>query len=286
MSCPSQTSGFNVPNYVRLKMNVILDDTEHDSNLIKSVASFFEKEDYLDVMFICKGGKKVKAHKLVLSAVSPFLKALFSEWNENQEIVLMVPDIDHNILKLVFVFMYEGTMKLSPSEFVEFKAILKMLKIKFPGAIVDERPVQAPPNRLPPLLKLNPLNKIHLERQTNVAGKKGGDTSVVNDSSSSEVNQPFSTMQDSLIPDRRPKDPDADPLDVPDFYFVPTSTAGAATSASITHATDALNSSGLLMNQEKEKGGSVRLSIVMQKKPTMDGDAMCFALMPCFELVQ
>jgi hypothetical protein len=205
-------------------MEVILTHPEHDSSLLNTFAEYLEKEDYLDVTFICKGGRKVKAHQLVLLCVSPFLKNILSNWNGNQDIMITVPDADYNVLQLLLNFLYEGTMRLSESEFEEFKAIHEMLGINFPGAIAIERKAQnVPRKKPPPLLKLdNIINSVlpRLERSgdNNEVAAVDNDNCVMENSArqlANPVDEPFA-------PDGRSGDPDDDPLNVPDIYFVPT----------------------------------------------------------------
>jgi hypothetical protein len=214
-------------------MEVILTNAEHESSLLNAFAHYLEKEDHLDVTFICRGGRKVKAHQLVLLSVSPFLKKVFSERNGNEDMItITVPDVDYNVLKLLLNFLYEGTMKLSESEFVEFKAIHKMLGIRFPGAVTVERRIQGLPRKQPPpLLKLD--NKIHFAlqneegpRDSNEVVKKKTDAAAIenyNCALENNARQPNDLEDDTLIPDRRSRDPDDDPLNVPDLYFVTTS---------------------------------------------------------------
>jgi hypothetical protein len=217
-------------------MEVVLDNTEHDSSLVKTFASYFEKEDYLDVTFACKGGRQVRAHKLVLSSVSPFLKQIFSEWKDSQDMVtILVPDIDHNILKLLLDFMYEGTMKLSKTELNEFKIVQRMLGIRFPGAVINECRVQKlPQSRPPPLLKLDnnfhygPQRKLVPQNNNYVMERQKPETVVItNDSCVPKINarQPSNPVDEPRTADRRSRDLDDDPLNVPDYYFVPTTTS-------------------------------------------------------------
>jgi hypothetical protein len=209
-------------------MEVVLTNAEHDSSLLNAFANYLDKEDYLDVTFICKGGRKVKAHQLVLLSVSPFLKKVFSDWNGKQDMIITVPDADYNVLKLLLNFLYEGTMKLSESEFVEFKAIHKMLGIKFPSGIAVERRIQQFPRKQPPpLLKLdNNINSALLRMEcsldNNEVAKKEIDTSAIeHDNCVMENNarQLANPVDEPLTPDEKSRDPDDDPLNVPDIYF-------------------------------------------------------------------
>lgn len=45
-------------------------------HLVEEVGNCFESQTFSDLRIRFKGGKTVKAHKLVLAAVSPFLKSV------------------------------------------------------------------------------------------------------------------------------------------------------------------------------------------------------------------
>ena len=82
-------------------MEVKLDNPNHLSSVASIVASYFEKEDHIDVTFACAVGRKVKGHKLIRSVVSPFLKKLFSECGGNQDMItVLLLDINGNVLKV------------------------------------------------------------------------------------------------------------------------------------------------------------------------------------------
>lgn len=210
-------------------MEVRFDNPKHNSSVAKFFASCFEKEDHVDVTFVCAGGRKVKGHKLILSVVSPFLKEIFSECCGNQDLItVLLPDVNGNVLKLFFDFMYEGAARLSKAELEEFKVIQDMLKIRFPDVILNECLNQQPPRtQPPPLLKLD--NKIQSGHQTSLPRKNVGErqetemTAINNDNQVMENNarQPSSLLDDPFPP-RRSEDPDDDPLNIPDFYFLPT----------------------------------------------------------------
>ena len=213
-------------------MEVKLENPSHHSSVASIFSNYFEKEDHIDVTFVCAGGRKVKGHKLVLSAVSPFLKKMFSECGGNQDMItVLLPDVNGNVLKIFFDFMYEGTVKLSKTELEEFKVIQDILEIRFPGVILNECLVQHPPRtRPPPLVKLD--NRNHSGHQTTSLPHNGSvgerqeteTTSIKSDNHVSENNarQPSSSVDDSFPLHRKSEDPDNDPLNIPDFYFLPT----------------------------------------------------------------
>lgn len=207
-------------------MEVKLDNPNHLSSVASIVASYFEREDYIDVTFVCAGGRKVKGHKLILSVVSPFLKKMFSECGGNQDMItVLLPDINGNVLKVFLDFVYEGTVKLSKTELEEFKVIQDMLEIRFPGVILNEWLIQHPPRtRPPPLVKLD--NRNHSGHQTTllphnrtVGEREETEATAIN---SDNARQPSSSVNDCFPPRRHSEDPDNDPLNIPDFYFLPT----------------------------------------------------------------
>jgi len=213
-------------------MEVKLDNPNHNSSVASIVANYFEKEDHIDVTFVCAGGRKVKGHKLILSVVSPFLKKMFSECGANQDMItVLLPDVNGNVLKIFLDFVYEGTVKLSKAELEEFKVIQNMLEIRFPDVILNECLIQHQPRTLPPpLLTLD--NRIHSGHHTTSLphNRSVGErpeteaTSINSDNHVLENNarQPSSSVNDSFPPRRQSEDPDNDPLNIPDFYFLPT----------------------------------------------------------------
>jgi hypothetical protein len=216
-------------------MEVVIENVEHDSCLVKSFASYYEKDNYLDVTFVCKGGRQVRANKLVLSTVSPFLKHVFLALDGNQDVItISVPDVDHNILKLLFDFVYDGTTKLSETEFNEFKAIQKMLDIRFLGIITNEYhfaqfPRAPPPpmvkldKRIPSVPQIKPAT--HKSNNNNIMERQEPATAAVsNDSCLPKINarQPSNPVHQPLPPNSSSRHQDDDPLNVPDYYAVTT----------------------------------------------------------------
>ena len=67
-------------------------------------------QDYLcDITFVAKEGKEFKAHRNVLSAVSPFFVKLFqSEMKEKEEGITRFEEISALILEDVLEFIYTG----------------------------------------------------------------------------------------------------------------------------------------------------------------------------------
>lgn len=104
-----------------------------------------------------------------------------------------------------------------------------MLEIRFPGVVLNECFMQQQPRTGPPaLLKLD--NRNHSGHQTSLPHNRSvGErqeteiTAINSDNRVSEINtrQPSNSADNSFPPCRNSEDPDNDPLNTPDFYFLP-----------------------------------------------------------------
>ena len=72
------------------------------------------RQDYLcDITLVAKEGKEFKAHRNVLSAVSPFFAKLFqSEMKEKEEGIIRFAEISASILEGVLKFIYTGHVEI------------------------------------------------------------------------------------------------------------------------------------------------------------------------------
>ena len=81
----------------------------------------------------CHGGRFVRAHRAVLSAVSPlFLKTLLLEIDPYQckELQVCLPDIRYNDLVNLVRFIYTGEIRLSRRQSNILRIWLKALRIQ------------------------------------------------------------------------------------------------------------------------------------------------------------
>lgn len=71
------------------KINAMVKDTEHYKRVVLSVQTFNEKRSFTDLCFVCAGGHKVYAHKLLFCTVSTLLKEV-RLWLFKPSIVLLI----------------------------------------------------------------------------------------------------------------------------------------------------------------------------------------------------
>ena len=95
---PSQSSGtFNKLCYYSEK---------HPKVTLDSVNLLRKHGEFCDVALIV-GGKKILAHRIVLSACSPYFKAMFTgELAESQQTEITLKDIDENAVDAAIEFCY------------------------------------------------------------------------------------------------------------------------------------------------------------------------------------
>lgn len=122
-------------------------------------------EALVDVTLACEG-LSLKAHKMVLSACSPFFQALFIE-NPCKHPIVIMKDMRYMDLKAIVEFMYRGEVNVSQDQLSALLKTAETLKVKGlaevtgenkHGALVsvdgaDPKPVGTPRAESPPLSK-------------------------------------------------------------------------------------------------------------------------------------
>lgn len=83
------------------------------------------KQDYLcDVALLTNDDRKLKAHRNILSAASPFFcKLLQSDMKENREGVVRFEEISGSIMEDVLEFIYTGTVEVTSENAKELIAV-------------------------------------------------------------------------------------------------------------------------------------------------------------------
>ena len=87
----------------------------HQSHMIEAFQRLYNDEVLVDCTLSCAGGT-LKAHKLVLSACSPYFTNLFATFtNPYQYPVVIVKDMPFADLKAIIEFMYRGEVTVPQS---------------------------------------------------------------------------------------------------------------------------------------------------------------------------
>ncbi|RLU16941.1 hypothetical protein DMN91_011010 [Ooceraea biroi] len=90
--------------------------------------TLLQSESFVDVTLACDG-HSVKAHKMVLSACSPYFQALFFD-NPCQHPIVIMKDIKWPELKAAVEFMYKGEINVSQEQIGPLLKVAESLKIR------------------------------------------------------------------------------------------------------------------------------------------------------------
>jgi len=123
----------------------------HQSHMVSLAKMCKEKADYTDCVIQCatvstqeeeeeeentgdKGddpsSNKLRAHRLVLGAASPFLKAVFSDIPQSlPEATILVPGVKKRVVSALLDFLYSGEMKVEREDTAELQLLIETLQI-------------------------------------------------------------------------------------------------------------------------------------------------------------
>lgn len=108
-------------------------------NLISVFDQLLQNQEFVDVTLACDGSL-IKAHKMVLSACSPYFQKIFAD-NPCKHPVIIMKDIRAHELKAIVEFMYKGEINVVQDQIGPLLRVAEMLKIR--GlADVSEQPTK------------------------------------------------------------------------------------------------------------------------------------------------
>ncbi|XP_030385729.1 protein bric-a-brac 2 [Scaptodrosophila lebanonensis] len=100
----------------------------YQSNLTNVFDELLQNESFVDVTLACEG-HSIKAHKMVLSACSPYFQALFYE-NPCQHPIIIMRDVSWFDLKALVEFMYKGEINVCQDQINPLLKVAETLKIR------------------------------------------------------------------------------------------------------------------------------------------------------------
>ncbi|XP_059226829.1 protein bric-a-brac 2 isoform X2 [Stomoxys calcitrans] len=100
----------------------------YQSNLTNVFDELLQNESFVDVTLACEG-HSIKAHKMILSACSPYFQALFYD-NPCQHPIVIMRDVRWQELKALMEFMYKGEINVSQDQINPLLKVAEMLKIR------------------------------------------------------------------------------------------------------------------------------------------------------------
>ena len=96
---------------------------------LASIKELLTDEDFVDVTLASDDGKQLKAHKVILSACSPFLRNILLQ-NPHPHPLIYLNNIRWVNLKKILEFMYLGRVEVGEQDLKSFMEDANKLKIK------------------------------------------------------------------------------------------------------------------------------------------------------------
>jgi len=101
---------------------------DFEKNISQAFKQLREDADFFDVTIACED-EEVEAHKLILSACSPFFKTLFRRYKHDHPL-LYLKNVKHSDLSNLLDFMYHGEVQIAQEELTSFLATAQDLQVK------------------------------------------------------------------------------------------------------------------------------------------------------------
>ncbi|KAJ8669295.1 hypothetical protein QAD02_000554, partial [Eretmocerus hayati] len=100
----------------------------HQSNLLSVFDQLLHDESFVDVTLAVEG-QLLRAHKMVLSACSPYFQALFVNHPDKHPIVIL-KDVPYVDMRSLLDFMYRGEVSVDQDRLTAFLRVAESLRIK------------------------------------------------------------------------------------------------------------------------------------------------------------
>ncbi|XP_014244214.1 protein tramtrack, alpha isoform isoform X3 [Cimex lectularius] len=109
----------------------------HQSNLLSVFDQLLHDEAFVDVTLAVEG-QFLRAHKMVLSACSPYFQALFVGHPDKHPIVIL-KDVPYSDMRSLLDFMYRGEVSVDQDRLTAFLKVAESLRIKGLTEVNEER---------------------------------------------------------------------------------------------------------------------------------------------------
>merc|ERR1712002_488637 len=113
---------------------------DFQTNMVASFKHLRDEKSFTDVTIACDG-QSCKAHKMILSACSPYFKALLEE-NPAKHPIIILKDVPFTHLTAILEFMYAGEVNVAQDQPPQFLKTAERLKVKglaeAPQSVKDE----------------------------------------------------------------------------------------------------------------------------------------------------
>ena len=115
-----------------------------EENISSAFREFRDNKDFFDVTLACDDEQQIQAHKVILSACSPFFRSVLNR-NPHQHPLLYLKGVKYTDLQAVLSFMYQGEVNVAHEELNSFLEVGEDLKVKGLTQYKEDPPSQREP---------------------------------------------------------------------------------------------------------------------------------------------
>ena len=135
--CPQMNSGNSVFLHLENMLKAdspqerleVYKSDDHSSQLLQGLWANYQEGRFSDVTLVTDG-KQIKAHKIVLASFGLFFKGLFDgSWQEQDEGIVRIRDINEPTLRTILNFAYSGKLEVNTSNVLNVLAAADFLQL-------------------------------------------------------------------------------------------------------------------------------------------------------------
>ncbi|ODM99689.1 Protein bric-a-brac 2 [Orchesella cincta] len=101
----------------------------HQPNMVSFLSSLLPKESFADVTLVSAEGTRIQAHRIILSACSPYFEGVF-ESNPCKHPVVILKDVQYTDLRAIVTFIYNGEVNIEVDRINEIIQTAATLQVK------------------------------------------------------------------------------------------------------------------------------------------------------------
>jgi len=131
---------------------------DFQANYCQSLRDLRSDQEFADVTIACEGDVQIEAHKIILSASSPFFKSVLKK-NKHPHPLLFLKGLKNSLLVSILDFIYDGEVNIAHEDLNEFLVAAEDLKVK---GLSEENKIKT---FMKPLEKTNEVIIPRLERK-------------------------------------------------------------------------------------------------------------------------
>jgi len=91
--------------------------------------------DFQDVTLVSGSGDEIRAHKVILSACSPYFQSIFRTVSSPHPVIVMPHDVQHEEMMSIVDFMYYGEVGIPENEISRFLTVAEQFQVR--GLVED-----------------------------------------------------------------------------------------------------------------------------------------------------